>query len=228
MPDSQPIFFKFALWCIAGVLLCIGNRAWAQVVDSNLVVSPNKVDSTLMANDSLIAKLDSIPLKKKKGISLKVKQFFRDDYPNPRKAAFLGLAIPGAGQIYNKKWWKLPFVYGAYAGVYLVYDFNRKEYLRIKDIYLKKLDKDPNNDDPLYARVEAASLRRVRDAYQSRSESALLGLIGVHLLQSAEAFVNAHLMTFDVSDDLSMRIAPKAVPWGNTASPGIAFQFTLR
>lgn len=225
MPEQNKIHLLLQLCFLAGIFCMLPRSIHAQVPDSVLSLPAQVKDS----NSTVL--LDTLPgtqTSKKWVIQQRIHRFFKADYPNPRKAAFLGLAIPGAGQIYNKKWWKLPFVYGAYVGVYLVYDFNRKEYLRIKDIYLKKLDDDPTNDDPLYSRVEAASLRRVRDAYQSRSESALLGLVGVHLLQSAEAFVNAHLKTFDVSDDLSMRVSPKAIQWGSSTGPGLALQFTFK
>lgn len=136
-------------------------------------------------------------------------RFFTDGYPSPRKALLLSAVVPGAGQAYNKQYWKLPLVYGGLAAFgYLFYD-NRRVYNRLKTEYIARVDEDPaTTGEPGLAGLSDANVRFFRDKYRSQSEQLGLGFVVTYLLTGAEAYVGAHLKTFDVSDDLSMRIGP--------------------
>lgn len=136
--------------------------------------------------------------------------FIRKDYPNPRKAMFMSLILPGAGQAYNRAWWKLPLVYGGLGGMIWLENNNLQAYRELKSAYFNKV-----NDLPVespYDRLDATSIRFRRDAARKNLElsSVLLGLS--YLLVTAEAFVDAHLNQFDVSDDLSLEFKPASLP----------------
>lgn len=156
--------------------------------------------------------------------------FFNDKYPNPRKAAFLSLAIPGAGQAYNKRWWKLPIVYGALGGMVWFEASNVRQYRKLKDNYKLLVDGDANTNptEAPYDRIDATSMKKYRDQWRRYVEQTSLGLGLVYLLAAADAFVDAHLHSFDVTDDLTFRVVPKAqsVPLGGPVF-GVGFQWSL-
>lgn len=119
---------------------------------------------------------------------------------NPGKAAFYGLIIPGGGQIYNRKWWKLPLVYGLEG--YLIYSIvsNTSAYNGYQTAYLSNL-----NDIPLEyeGTTDVGILKTRRDKYRKAREYAWVFFIGGHLITIFEAFIDRHLIEFDVSDDLT-------------------------
>lgn len=158
-----------------------------------------------------------------------IKRFIRKDYPNPRKAALISLIIPGAGQVYNKHWWKLPIVYGALGGLVWLETKNIKGYKVLKRNYKAMVDENPATVvDPKYLNQDRVTLKSSRDiARKNLEQSSLLLGLG-YLLSVSDAFVDAHLSTFDVSDDLSMKICPKSVPVAGVGPAfGVALVFTL-
>ncbi|MEM9546144.1 MAG: DUF5683 domain-containing protein [Bacteroidota bacterium] len=120
---------------------------------------------------------------------------------NPGKAAFYSLIFPGGGQIYNRKWWKLPIVYGAEG--YLVYSIitNTTEYNGYQNAYLDQLD---GNTEANYRGItDVTVLRSRRNSFRKAREYAWVFFIGGRLISIFEAFIDRHLMEFDVSDDLT-------------------------
>jgi hypothetical protein len=145
-------------------------------------------------------------------------RFFKKDYPNPRKAVLLAAALPGAGQLYNKKWWKVPIVYGVLGGMaWWAYD-NGSLYSEYAINYKALVDEDPNTKvtDPKYEQVDVETLRVYRDRFRKYTEQTYLGLGLVYLLSVTDAYVDAQLYHFDVSDDLSLRLKPSL-----QSSPGL-------
>mgnify|MGYP006981761793 CR=1 FL=1 len=129
--------------------------------------------------------------------------------PSPKKALLLSLAFPGAGQFYNKKQWyiRAPIAAGAVGtGVYF-YVTVRQDYVYYRNILRDRaagipteLDSNPNATN--------ARVREIRTANQKLMEQALFGTIIVYLLNGMEAFTTAHLINFDVSEDLSFKLKP--------------------
>jgi hypothetical protein len=214
---------KLRLFLISG-LLFLSNMAICQVQDTVAIPIDSFSLEPELNNDSLI--IDSLPaLKTKKERFLY--RIFVKNYPNPDMALYLSLAIPGAGQIYNKRWWKLPFVYGAYAGLIASVDFNTKRYKSFRDAYIAELkrQKHPYSD----TRYSADDLKRIRDIYDKNRQLSYIGIVAVHLLQATEAFVDSHLRTFDISDDLSMKIHPafQGKPFSSPAV-GVGISLSLK
>lgn len=128
---------------------------------------------------------------------------------NPKTATLLAL-IPGAGQIYNRRYWKLPIVY---AGVGVLGYFmvsNYVDYSCFRRAYLDALDTSLTNPYicPSQPDATANQLKIYRDNAQSTAETFLLGFTLFYGLTIVDAFVDAHLMHFDIDDDLSMHIRP--------------------
>ena len=183
------------------------NLLDAQITDSLATNSETvlKLDTT-----QLSARLDSLiraapPAPKKKNF---IGRFFdRADYPNPKKALYLSLLLPGSGQIYNKQYWKAPIVYGGYTFAILNIRNNRQDFKRFRDARIADLDEDPLTINT--TGFDAVTLRSLRDAALTQAETGFLILLIVHAFQAADAFVFAHLKTFEVSEDLSLRISPQ-------------------
>jgi hypothetical protein len=118
--------------------------------------------------------------------------------------------LPGAGQAYNKKWWKIPIVWGALGGIaYGTFD-TRKTYHELRDNYILLVDGDPNTNptESPYNTFDATRTKTYRDTYRGYTEKWFLALGVTYLLVVTDAFVDAHLSRFDVSDDLSLRFRP--------------------
>ncbi|MBL7792262.1 MAG: hypothetical protein JNK77_08055 [Saprospiraceae bacterium] len=129
-----------------------------------------------------------------------------EKWPVPRKALLWSIA-PGGGQIYNKRWWKLPLVYGAFAGIVYSIDYNQGRYRRLKTALALKLD-GLDHEWTGTTLDNARTLRILRDKYDKNTQLSYVGIVLVYALQGIEAFTDAHLRNFDISDDLSMRIQP--------------------
>jgi hypothetical protein len=128
-----------------------------------------------------------------------------ESYPNPKTAAYFALVFPGGGQLYNKDFWKVPIVWGGYGLIgYSIY-FNTQQYRGLKQAVLDRLNQVPDQY-PFIPTIQA--LRLNRDAYRKDLELAYIGLFAVHVLSAIEAYVACHLKTFDISDDLSLKIKP--------------------
>lgn len=159
-----------------------------------------------------------------------IKRYFNDNYPIPRRAAFLSFILPGAGQAYNKKWWKMPIVYGALGtAIYFEID-NIKQYRALRDNYKWLVDEDPNTNptEEPYIFMDATTLKGYRDQWRRYVELSSLALGFVYLLQVTDAYVDAHLHSFDVSDDLSLRFKPKigiTSGLGATFGAGVSLEF---
>jgi len=134
--------------------------------------------------------------------------FFKKDYPDPMKAGIMSLVIPGAGQVYNGRWWKVPIVYAAMGGVVYAITWNTEQYNRFQTAYQLKLDDQPHEfTGTSFDNTQA--LRSIRDTYDKNRQLSYVGLVFVYLLNGIEAFVDAHLQNFDISEDLSLRMQPR-------------------
>ncbi len=152
-----------------------------------------------------------------------VKNFFTKNYPNPRKAALFAAVLPGTGQIYNRKWWKVPIVYAALGGMTWWTADNVRQYRVLRDEYKARVDENPaTTPDPIYARLDNQTIRDYRDLFRKYSEQSYIGLSFVYLLSITDAFVDAHMYRFDVSEDLSLQLQPKA-----NATPGFGLSVGL-
>jgi len=136
----------------------------------------------------------------------------------PGKAALYSLMLPGTGQIYNKKYWKLPIVYGAVGGTVGLLIHNTKQHTQLQEAYRLSIE----NGDP-----RADNLRRLRNEARKNQQTSIIILGVVWVLNAADAYVDAHLSTFDVDDDLSWHQVEPFIYGGTdqTLEVGIAISF---
>ncbi|MEW4925142.1 DUF5683 domain-containing protein [Algibacter sp. 2305UL17-15] len=130
----------------------------------------------------------------------------------PAKAAFLSAVLPGLGQAYNKKYWKIPLVYGALGtGVYF-YVTNDKQYKRYRDAYKSRLAGFKNDEFYLNSqgqqlqspRVTDDGLRRAQKLFRRNKEISLLVTAGLYALNIIDANVDAHLLQYNVDENLTL------------------------
>ncbi len=145
---------------------------------------------------------------------------------DPVKAALLSAVLPGLGQAYNKKYWKIPFVWGGLAAFAYFIRYNDQNYQYYRRMLLYEIAQDP--DHPNETGYDQATLKRARDNYRRwRDQTALYGIL-FYLVQIADAHVDAHLIEFDINEDLSVKLEPTLIPvdiGGTTTGFSIRFKF---
>jgi hypothetical protein len=130
---------------------------------------------------------------------------------SPKKAAIMSAFLPGLGQAYNKKYWKIPIVYGGLGALGYFIRFNAVEYSFYRKAYLAKIDDDPATIDEFPFASADGLLQRLNQHRRTR-DMLIAGAVLVYALNIIDASVDAHLFEFDVSDDLSLRIEPFLAP----------------
>lgn len=122
-----------------------------------------------------------------------------------QKATLLAIMFPGAGQVYNKSYWKLPILYGGFATLGYVIAFNGKGYVRFSKAYN---DKMAGNKDEFNGRYSEEVLRNTRNNYRRYRDMAIFYTIGLYVVSIVDAYVDASLSRYDISDNLSMSVEP--------------------
>lgn len=147
---------------------------------------------------------------------------------SPKKATLLSLAFPGAGQFYNRSYWKMPIIYAGFGALVYAVDFNQGEYKRFGNYYLQATDDDPNTIPAFPGTPD--QLRTKRNYYKKNRDLSIIGMAGLYALQIVDAHVDAHLTMFDVSDDLTLQWSPHITPLYTTSqrvTGGLSFQLTF-
>ena len=154
-----------------------------------------------------------------------VVSFPTDQYPDPGKATLYSILLPGLGQIYNGEYWKIPLYYGMMAGGVYFYTLNRRNYQRYKWIYDQATSEDPEVEKPPITADNALYYRNLFRRYRDYS---LLFTALAYVLQVVDANVFSYMQDFEVNDDISLRIAPTAIPQEYAIMPAMGVGFTLR
>lgn len=227
---------RLSLYClglIAG-MCCICHTAQAQTLshvatntDSLVKSIVTTLSDSTFTQDEMDKSLDEIVSKTKPRAQKKRQEVVSSHVqwtPDPKRAVWLGLVIPGAGQIYNRKYWKLPIVYGGFVGCIYAMQWNDMLYKDYSQAYIDLVDNDPNTQSynqflHLGSTITEANAERYKTIFKSRKDRyrrwrdlSFFCLIGVYALSVIDAYVDATLSQFDISDDLSMKIAPVIIP----------------
>lgn len=212
------------------VFMSLHVAAWAQQPDTSAVLLLDSLPHSdkkeklklVMSEDSfVVAESYKTPW---------MRRVFTKNYPNPRLAALLSV-FPGGGQAYNKKWWKIPIIYGALGAMGWWAVTTDQQYKKLRDNYKWVVDGDPDTApfEAPYTFMSASQLKGYRDLYRNYTEKRYLWLGITYLLSITDAFVDAHLSRFDISDDLSLRLKPVILPGPQGPSPilGLGVQVGL-
>lgn len=147
--------------------------------------------------------------------------------PNAKRAMWLAIVLPGAGQIYNRKYWKLPFVYGGFVGCAYAMRWNNQMFRDYSQAYMDIMDDDPNTQSynqflHLGAKIDSSNLDRYQRLFKNRKDKfrrwrdlSFFCLVGVYAISIIDAYVDASLSEFDISKDLSLRVEPTIINRSN-------------
>jgi len=158
--------------------------------------------------------------------------------PDPQRALWLSALCPGLGQIYNRRYWKLPIVVGAFVGLTYGASWNNRMYKDYSRGYRDVMDDDPDTRSYMdffpptvkEGDLDQAWLQKIlkskRDYYRRYREICVIAMVGVYLINIVDAYVDASLAHFDISPDLSLDVAPTAIDSGVTGArlPSLGLQ----
>ncbi len=140
--------------------------------------------------------------------------------PNPTRATWLAVVFPGGGQIYNRKYWKLPIIYGGFAGCAYALSWNGKMYKDYSQAYLDIMDSNPNTKSyedllPPNSNYDEEQLKNTikkrKDMFRRYRDLSIFAFIGVYIISIIDAYVDAELSNFDITPDLSMKVEPTVI-----------------
>lgn len=196
-------------------LLWLGTTQAMAQKDSLAVESLSLEDSITIDSASLSKALAPKALRKKRD--------WATWRPDTKRAMWLALVLPGAGQIYNRKYWKLPIIYGGFVGCAYAMSWNNQMYHDYSQAYLDIMDDDPNTQSynqflHLGAQIDASNIERYKEIFRKRKDRyrrwrdmSMFVMIGVYAFSVIDAYVDASLSEFDISDDLSLRVEPTVI-----------------
>jgi hypothetical protein len=197
-------------------------------IDSMYQAMPT--DTALIAADTLKGNTAEVVLPKLDKAKLKEVRDWSTWKPKPQRALWMALVIPGGGQIYNRKYWKLPLVYGGFVGCIYAMTWNNMMYKDYSQAYLDIMDDDPktasyNKFLHLGRQITAENEERYKNIFKKRKDRyrryrdmSFFVMIGVYALSVIDAYVDAELSDFDISKDLSLRVRPAVINNGQLNS----------
>lgn len=195
--------------CRTDTVTVATSATWQETSRNDSVIS---AESILSHEDSLrlVASTDSV--------AKKARRDWATWRPNPKRALWLALVLPGAGQIYNRKYWKIPIVYGGFVGCIYAMQWNNQMYRDYSQAYLDIMDDDPNTQSynqflHLGNKIDDTNIERYKKLFKSRKDRyrrwrdmSFFVLVGVYALSVIDAYVDASLSEFDISKNLSLSV----------------------
>ena len=221
------------------------NRTMEEVPPLQAVVPADSIataDSIAAENKKKLLEMTSAPVLKESEVpadSLKKEIDQKIWVPNPTKATWLALVIRGGGQIYNRKYWKLPIFYGGFAGCAYALTWNSKMYKDYSTAYKDAMNGNMQSSSitdllpPGYKISETQLkelLRKRKDTYRRYRDLSIFAFIGVYLLSVIDAYVDAELSNFDITPDLSMKVEPAVIDnrIDNSSNRSVGLQCSFR
>ena len=221
------------------------NRTMEEVPPLQAVAPADSIataDSIAAENKKKLLEMTSAPVLKESEVpadSLKKEIDQKIWVPNPTKATWLALVIPGGGQIYNRKYWKLPIFYGGFAGCAYALTWNSKMYKDYSTAYKDAMNGNMQSSSitdllpPGYKISETQLkelLRKRKDTYRRYRDLSIFAFIGVYLLSVIDAYVDAELSNFDITPDLSMKVEPAIInsQIDNSSNRSVGLQCSFR
>ena len=195
----------------------------------------------LVAQDSLV-RMDRQALADNKALADSTKLKHKRDWttwkPNPKRAMWLALVMPGAGQIYNRKYWKLPIFYGGFVGCAYALRWNNMMYHDYSQAYLDIMDSDPTTQSynqflHLGTQITNENMSRWQSVFKQRKDRyrrwrdlSFFVMVGVYALSVIDAYVDASLSEFDISPNLSFHFFPAIINGSQNSYTSNTAQFT--
>lgn len=159
--------------------------------------------------------------------------------PDPTRAVWMSALFPGLGQIYNRRYWKLPIIVGGYLGLGYAVSWNNSQLKDYNRAYRDIMDTDPSTNSYMnffppgtsesdLDRTWLTNLLKSRKNYFRRNRDlCIISMVGVYLLAIVDAYVDAQLSHFDVTPDISMDVAPAIIKDSPGRRPAVGLQWAL-
>ena len=212
-----------------------GDKDTVLVNDTIMTVAAENDKQISDTINKVVSAADSVSMKMlSANDSVKKKKEKRDWStwrPNAKRAMWLAIVIPGAGQIYNRKYWKLPIVYGGFIGCLYAIRWNNQMYKDYSQAYMDIMDNDPSTESynqflHLGNTITEENkeqyqnlFKKRKDFYRRYRDLSVFCLIGVYALSVIDAYVDASLSEFDISKDLSMKLEPTIINNRSSLNP---------
>lgn len=186
-------------------------------------------DTVFVDDEGVLTLQDSVTIDDVLKKSVKQKRDWLTWKPDPKRAMWLAIVLPGAGQIYNRKYWKLPIIYGGFLGCAYAMRWNNQMYCDYAQAYIDIMDDNPETKSyeqflHLGTKITPQNEERFKSVFKSRKDRyrrwrdlSFFCMVGVYALSIIDAYVDASLSQFDISDDLSLHLEPGFVGTGNGA-----------
>ena len=179
-------------------------------------------DSVLLQRTDSLARRTAHTLTADSAATLIAKAIAPPFRPDPQRALWLGLVLPGGGQIYNHKYWKLPLIYGGFLGCTYALTWNSQMLSDYSQAYLDIMDNDPDTKSyekmlPLNFNISGREeqfkeiFKNRKNYYRKYRDMSILAFIAVYALSVIDAYVDAELSSFDISEDLSLQLQPSII-----------------
>lgn len=188
------------------------------------MTSDMKTDSMIANQPAMLTRADSMRLLSVTDtVQLRKKRNWATWRPNAKRAMWLAIVLPGAGQIYNRKYWKIPIVYGGFVGCAYAMRWNNQMFRDYSQAYMDIMDDDPNTQSynqflHLGAKIDESNITRYQTLFKKRKDKfrrwrdlSFFCLVGVYAISIIDAYVDASLSEFDISKDLSLRVEPTII-----------------
>lgn len=146
---------------------------------------------------------------------------------SPKKASLYSALLPGAGQFYNKKHWKIPVIYAGIGTALYLAKTNKDEYEHFTQALEYRTDDDESTVDPYVGRYSESNLITIKNYHRKNSDLGYIVAAGIYLLNIIDASVDAHLFNFNINDDLSLDIQPQLMNVHNTNIPALSLKLNL-
>jgi hypothetical protein len=224
------------------LLISLSSTVWANAQTNYFIVGDSIVLDTIETTTPEVkkellrqklfqaktgeAKFDTLDRQNSKNLPKKI------FIPDPNKSVWYALLLPGAGQIYNRRYWKLPIVYGGFAALAYGIGWNGKFYNAYLKGYRDYMDNNPNTNS-FEGLVPNSSIGNIKDFLENRQNQfrrsrdlCIIGTVAFYAITVLDAFVDAALSDFDISPNLSMKIAPTVIQTNNNAI-NLAMRFNV-
>lgn len=196
------------------------------IISSDTIDIVNKAEMDKFFADGTV--IDSVPVDAKKVF-----------VPDPTKAVWYSALCPGLGQIYNRRYWKLPIVIGGFMGLGYGASWNNSMLSDYTRAYYDLMDNDPStksymdffppntSEDSLNRTWLERTLKNRKDYFRRNRDLCIIGMVGVYLIAVVDAYVDASLTNFDISPDLSMQVAPALMQDQTSPYPALGVQWAI-
>ena len=218
------------------MIWCTG--ASALLAQEQEIILSDSLERMVLVDSARIVTVSDSLLKASIQSSVKRERFM----PDPIRSMWLGLVFPGGGQIYNRKYWKLPIIYGGFLGCVYALTWNSQMLHDYSQAYLDIMDTDPNTKSyekmlPIGYNITGREERfktifkNKKNFFRRNRDLSIFAFAGVYLLAVVDAYVDGELSTFDISDDLSLHLEPTIIQTSSAKTLGLenvpGVKFTL-